>query len=51
MCNIGEPIRTVVIDPIQVPAPVPDRPQFDPEPFTVPEPLPVEEPVLVPIRG
>jgi hypothetical protein len=31
MCNIGEHVRTVVVDPIQVPAPLPGQePQIEP---------------------
>jgi hypothetical protein len=38
MCQIGDPVRMVVVEPLKVPAPVPG---------TQPEPEPVVEPVFV----
>ncbi len=55
MCDIGEPVRTVVVDPIQVPAPLPGCPESEPDPFAEPAPCVPEpayaddEPVLVPV--
>jgi|HubBroStandDraft_1064217.scaffolds.fasta_scaffold441738_2 hypothetical protein len=39
MCNIGSHVRVVVVDPIELPAPLPQ----------VPVEMPVERPVLVPV--
>jgi len=50
MCYIGEPVRTVLIDPIEAPAPLPSvaaEPEL--EPMYVPV-EPVEVPELVPVR-
>jgi hypothetical protein len=54
MCYIGERIRTVVVDPIQAPVPLPGQepetePQYVPEPAEVPEFE--DEPELVPVYG
>ena len=46
--NIGEPKRTIEIEPVTVPVPEP-LPVEEPAPFE--EPAPVEEPALVPSRG
>jgi hypothetical protein len=39
MCNIGSHVRVVVVDPIELPAPLPQAPAA----------APVERPVLVPV--
>lgn len=44
--NIGEPVRRIVVEPLELPAAMPDREPVE-EPTFAPEPEPAE-PVLVP---
>jgi hypothetical protein len=44
MCNIGEHVRIVVVDPIQVPAPLPQAPVETPvRPVLVPVAVELDE--------
>ena len=42
--QIGEPIRTIVVEPLEIPV---EQPRGEPEPVPVPEPEP--EPEQVPV--
>jgi hypothetical protein len=45
MCNIGDPVRMVVVEPLAIPAPVPGtQPELEPEPALVP--VEAQEPIL-----
>jgi len=43
MCDIGQPVEIIVVDPLNLPAPIPGR-EVEPEPR---QPLPA--PVVVPV--
>jgi len=48
MCYIGEHIRTVVVDPLQAPVPLPGQ-EPEIEPSYVPDPVTDDQPILVPV--
>lgn len=49
MCDIGVPKRIIQVEPLELPAPLPNSPTVEPEQEPVYAPSPVE-PVYAPVR-